>query len=153
MVWGHTYVLTIQDLLIKYSIYVLLLDAIAETTRINRSVSITGISKMQSVVRYVAQITITPAYRDGSVYTTTAFIFWLLTKYFEIFPNWIDIAYSWKHVVGLELANRNPMNSDPIDIISVMIYSACSFSTVFEKVPNMSLPRKILILVGFCLDQ
>jgi len=83
-------------------------------SRINRSVSITSISEIQSVVRHATQITIIPASRDGSAYTTTAFILRSLTKYLS---NQVNTAYNWKHVAGLELADRNPMSSDPNDII------------------------------------
>jgi len=83
-------------------------------SRINRSVSITSISEIQSVVRHATQITIIPASRDGSAYTTIVFILRSLTKYLS---NQVNTAYNWKHVAGLELADRNPMSSDPNDII------------------------------------
>jgi len=50
------------------------------TTFENRSVSITGISEMQSV-----QIMIIPMYRDGSAYTTITFILRALPKYHGIY--------------------------------------------------------------------
>jgi len=65
---------------------------------------------MQSVVRHV-QITIILASRDG--------------------PAYITIAYHWKHIAGLELADHDPMSSDPIDII-IGADSACSFSKRFR---------------------
>jgi len=106
---------------------------------------------MQSVVRHATQITITPAYCNESAYTTTALILRSLTKYL---PNRIDTAYNWKHVPGLEFANRDSMNSDSIDIIiGADLFGMLVLETVFEKVPNMSLPRKILFSAGFFLDQ
>ena len=66
---------------------------------------------MQSVVRHV-QITITLASRDGPAYITT--------------------AYHWKHVTGLELADHDPMSSDPIDII-IGADLVCSFSTISKR--------------------
>jgi len=67
-------------------------------SRINRSVI--SISEMQSVVRYVVQITITPASRDGPAYYDRVHLFILrsLTKYLL---NRVDTAYNWKHVAGL----------------------------------------------------
>ncbi|XP_032689796.1 uncharacterized protein LOC116853053 [Odontomachus brunneus] len=59
-------------------------------------------------------MTITPACRDGSAYITAAFILPSLTKYLL---NRVEIAYNWKHVAELELADHDPMSSDPIDII------------------------------------
>ena len=50
-------------------------------SRINCSISITGISEMQSVMRHATQITITPAYCNESAYTTIALILRSLTKY------------------------------------------------------------------------
>ncbi|XP_018371806.1 PREDICTED: uncharacterized protein LOC108766801 [Trachymyrmex cornetzi] len=44
----------------------------------------------------------------------TALILRSLTKYL---PNRVDTAHNWKHVAGLELADRDPMSSDLIDII------------------------------------
>jgi len=32
-------------------------------------------------------------------------------------PDQVNTAYKWKHVAGLELADRDLMSSDPIDII------------------------------------
>jgi len=51
------------------------------------------------------QITITPAYRDESAYSTTALILRSLTKYLL---NRVNTVYNWKHIAGLELANRTP---------------------------------------------
>ena len=81
--------------------------------RINCSVYVTDISKMQSVVRHAVQITITSAHR-GPAYATTAFILRSLTKYLS---DRVDTAYKWKHVAELEFADCDPMSSDPIDII------------------------------------
>ena len=67
-----------------------------------------------AVLRHTAQITIIPAYRDRPAYTTTAFILRSLMKYLS---NQINTMNNWKHVTGLELANRDPMSSGPIDII------------------------------------
>ncbi|XP_018399454.1 PREDICTED: uncharacterized protein LOC108777138 [Cyphomyrmex costatus] len=82
--------------------------------KINRSAFITGISEMQSVVRYAAQITITPADRDGPAYSTIALILRSLTKYV---PNQIETARKWSHLRGLKFADGDPMSSDPIDLI------------------------------------
>ncbi|XP_018396287.1 PREDICTED: uncharacterized protein LOC108774634 [Cyphomyrmex costatus] len=80
----------------------------------NCSVFITGISEMQSVARHAAQITITPASSEGPAYTTTALILRSLTKYM---PSRVRSAYNWKHLTGLQLADRDPMSSEPIDVI------------------------------------
>jgi len=74
--------------------------------RINRSICITGISGMQSIVR---QTTITLAYRDGLAYSTIAFILRSLTKYL---PNRVNTVYNWKHIAGLELADNDSMSSN-----------------------------------------
>lgn len=69
---------------------------------------------MQSVVRHAAHITITPASHDEPAYATTALILRSLTKYL---PSRIQNVGSWTHVVGLELADNDPLNNDPIDVI------------------------------------
>jgi len=100
---------------------------------------------MQSVVRHAIQITITPASRDGQydrVYTSIIN---------EIFTNRVNTAYNWKHVAGLELADRNPISSNPINII--MGANLFGMLVLNEKVPNMSLSCKIRYSAGFFLDQ
>ena len=83
------------------------------TPKINRSISITGISEMQCIT--LPKLRLLRRYsRDGPAYITTAFILRLLTKYLS---NRVNTAYHWKHVTGLELADRDPISSDPIDII------------------------------------
>ncbi|KYM98772.1 hypothetical protein ALC62_10500 [Cyphomyrmex costatus] len=108
---------TVRALLDQGSVSTFISESLAKRlclARINRSVLLTGINEMRSVVRHAAHITITPVCRDGPAYTTTALILRSLTKYL---PNRVDTAYNWKHVAGLELADRDPMSSDPIDII------------------------------------
>jgi len=103
---------------------------------------------MQFVVRHAIQITITPAFRDGSAYTTTAFIL-RLTKYLL---NQVNTAYNWKRVAGFEFADNNPMNSETIDIIIGADLFGMLILNVFERVPNMNLPRKIRHSAGFFPD-
>jgi len=113
----HNRFITVRALLNQESVSTFISESLAQRlrfARIHRSVCITGISEMQSVVRHAAQITITPGHRDGPAYITIAFILRSLTKYL---PDRVDTAYKWKHVTGLELADRDSMSSDPIDII------------------------------------
>ena len=113
----HKRFVTVRVLLDQRSVSTFIYKSLTQRlrlSRINRSVFITSISEIQSVVRYATQITIIPASRDRSAYTTTAFILPSLTKYLS---NQVNTAYNWKHVAGLELADRNPMSSDLNDII------------------------------------
>ena len=113
---------------------------------------------MQSVVRHAAQITITLSHRDGPAYTTTVFILWSLTKYLLIFKIYlyldrVDTAYSWKHVAGLDFADRDPMSSDPINIIiGANLFGALVFDGVQKGSEYESIAQNTTF-GGFCLDQ
>ncbi|KYN02013.1 hypothetical protein ALC62_07192, partial [Cyphomyrmex costatus] len=113
----HNRFITVRALLDQGSVSTFITESLAQRLRLSRmncSVFITGISEMQSVARHAAQITITPASSEGPAYTTTALILRSLTKYM---PSRVRSAYNWKHLTGLQLADRDPMSSEPIDVI------------------------------------
>ncbi|XP_029166951.1 uncharacterized protein LOC114937603 [Nylanderia fulva] len=109
--------ITARALLDQGSVSTFITESLAQRLRlskINRSIFVTGISEMQSVVRHAAHLTITPANRDELAYSTTALILRSLTKYV---PNRISTTGTWNHVDGLQLADSDPMSTDPIDMI------------------------------------
>ncbi|XP_029163264.1 uncharacterized protein LOC114934724 [Nylanderia fulva] len=109
--------ITARALLDQGSVSTFITESLAQRLRlskINRSMFVTGISEMQSVVRHAAHLTITPANRDEPAYSTTALILRSLTKYV---PNRISTTGTWNHVDGLQLADSDPMSTDPIDMI------------------------------------
>ncbi|XP_018392969.1 PREDICTED: uncharacterized protein LOC108772023, partial [Cyphomyrmex costatus] len=113
----HNRFITVRALLDQGSVSTFITESLAQRlrlSRMNRSVFITGISEMQSVARHAAQITITPASSEGPAYTTTALILRSLTKYM---PSRVRSDYNWKHLTGLQLADRDLMSSEPIDVI------------------------------------
>jgi len=81
---SYKHFVTVHALLDQGSVSTFIIESLAQRlrlVRINRSVCITGISEMQSIVRHAAKITITPLYRDEPAYSTTALILRSLTKY------------------------------------------------------------------------
>jgi len=75
---------TVRALLDQGPVFIFIIESFAQwlrLIRINRSVYLTSISEMQSVVRHAAQIMITPTYRDGPAYLTIALILRSMTKY------------------------------------------------------------------------
>ncbi|XP_071578665.1 uncharacterized protein [Temnothorax nylanderi] len=108
---------TVRALLDQGSVSTLMTESLAQCLRLpklRRAVFVTGIGETQSVVRHAAHITITPASHDGPAYSTTALILPSLTKYI---PSRVETACQWKHITGLNLADSEPMSSDPIDVI------------------------------------
>ncbi|XP_024887554.1 uncharacterized protein LOC112464651 [Temnothorax curvispinosus] len=108
---------TIRALLDQGSAATLITESIAQCLRlpkISRSVCVTGIGDTKSIIRHAVTITLTPTSCDGPAYSTTALIMKSLTRYK---PSRVNSMRSWKHITGLKLADSEPMNLDPIDLI------------------------------------
>jgi len=131
----------VRVLLDQGSVSTFIIESLAQRLRlvkINRSVCLTDIHEMQSVVHHVTQITITSAHCDRPTYSTTALILRSLTKYL---PSRVNIVYNWKHIAGLKFANSDLMSSDPIDIIIGADLFGMLFWTIFDKVLKTNLVR------------
>ena len=85
-------------------------------------------------------MTIAHAFRVQEIISLPVFILRSLTKYLS---NRVNTVYNWKYVAELELVDRNPMSSNPIDIIiGANLFDARS-RRCSKKFPNMSLPQII----------
>lgn len=113
----HGRFISVRALLDQGSAATFITESLAQRlrlSRLNRSMFVTGISEMQSVVRHSAVITITPAHCDEPSFSTTALILRSLTKYL---PSKVKTSPTWGHITGLTLADHDPMNTDPIEVI------------------------------------
>ncbi|XP_076285541.1 uncharacterized protein LOC143211602 [Lasioglossum baleicum] len=116
--------IAVRALLDQGSVATLMTERVAQLLRLHRTkrhIRITGIGEAQSVAQHVAEIIITPERRDQPAYSTTAVILRSLTKYV---PPKCKSWFNWTHISDVELADREPMSSDPIDlIIGADVYS------------------------------
>ncbi|XP_046145637.1 uncharacterized protein LOC123988922 [Osmia bicornis bicornis] len=106
-----------RALLDQGSVATLISENLAQILRLPRNkqnTCITGIGGIQSWANHTARITITPLVRTEPVYSTTAIILKTLTQYT---PKRHSSVTNWNHIAGLELADTDPMSSDPIDIV------------------------------------
>ncbi|XP_076660639.1 uncharacterized protein LOC143363994 [Halictus rubicundus] len=108
---------TVQALLDQGSAATLISERTAQLLRLNRTrqlIRVTGIGEAQSVAHSTVRITVSPAMKDRPAYSTTAVILKTLTNYV---PPRKRTEINWSHISDLELADSNPMSSEPIDLI------------------------------------
>ncbi|XP_076544258.1 uncharacterized protein LOC143305274 [Osmia lignaria lignaria] len=106
-----------RALLDQGSVATLITENLAQTLRLLRTkqpTKIIGIGENQSHASHTAEIIITPSRSDKPAYSTTAIILRSLTRYV---PSKNPTNFKWSHLADLELADNEPMSSDPIDII------------------------------------
>ncbi|XP_076660432.1 uncharacterized protein LOC143363786 [Halictus rubicundus] len=108
---------TVRALLDQGSAATLISERTAQLLRLHRTrtlIRVTGIGETQSVANSTVRITVSPARKDQPAYSTTAVILKTLTSYV---PPKKRTDINWSHLSDLELADRNPMSSEPIDLI------------------------------------
>ncbi|XP_071631892.1 uncharacterized protein [Temnothorax longispinosus] len=83
--------------------------------RVRMPVSISAIGGVDAgTCRYAAEIQISPIGQTSLAFKTTASVMTSLTKYT---PSPVTSPVQWSHVADLALADPDPTNSDPIDIL------------------------------------
>ena len=83
--------------------------------RVRLPVSISAIGGVDAgICRYAANIQISPLLQSSLAFKTTASIMKSLTKYT---PSPVTSPVQWSHVADLALADPDPTNSDPTDVI------------------------------------
>ncbi|XP_076660019.1 uncharacterized protein LOC143363291 [Halictus rubicundus] len=113
----HGWRTTVRALLDQGSAATLISERTAQLLRLNRTrqlIRVTGIGEAQSVAHSTVRITVSPAMKDRPAYSTTAVILKTLTNYV---PPRKRTEINWSHISDLELADSNPMSSEPIDLI------------------------------------
>ncbi|XP_071581069.1 uncharacterized protein [Temnothorax nylanderi] len=106
-----------RALLDQGSVATLISENIAQRLRlakVKQTTRITGIGESQSLLHSAAHICVTASFGDKPAFSTTAYIVTSLSKYA---PNRVQSTSQWAHISDLTLADRNPMSSDPIDVI------------------------------------
>lgn len=106
-----------RALLDQGSVATLISENIAQCLRlakVRQTTRITGIGESQSLSHYAAHIRVTPSSGDGPAYSTLAYVIKSLSKYL---PNRVNSTCRWAHTLDLNLADSDPMSSDPIDLI------------------------------------
>lgn len=109
--------ITIRALIDQGSAATLISESIVQFLRLSKirnSVCVTGIGEAKSVVRHTVNVRISPFDDNGPVYSTTALVLKSLTKYAPRQPYPVG---EWKHIVGLKLADKEPLNNDSIQLI------------------------------------
>ncbi|XP_071568475.1 uncharacterized protein [Temnothorax nylanderi] len=107
----------VRALLDQGSVATLISENIAQRLRlakVKQTTRITGIGESQSLSHSAAHICVTASFGDKPAFSTTAYIVTSLSKYA---PNRVQSTSQWAHISELTLADRNPMSSDPIDVI------------------------------------
>ncbi|XP_076660110.1 uncharacterized protein LOC143363398 [Halictus rubicundus] len=105
---------TVRALLDQGSAATLISERIAQLLRLNRTrqlIRVTGIGEAQSVAHSTVRITVSPAMKDRPAYSTTAVFLKTLINYV---PPRKRTEFNWSHISDLELADSNPMSSEPI---------------------------------------
>ncbi|XP_046145658.1 uncharacterized protein LOC123988943 [Osmia bicornis bicornis] len=106
-----------RALLDQGSVATLITENLAQTLRLLRTkqpTKIIGIGENQSHASHTAEITVTPIRSDKPAYSTTAIIL-AITHKVRAFKK--PTNFKGSHLADLELADNEPMSSDPIDII------------------------------------
>ena len=107
----------VRALLDQGSAATLITESLAQLLRLEKETQFTmisGIGETQSVARYVAPIIITPVKKSEPAYSTHAIIIQKLTRYV---PPRLNSSIKWPHLLGLELADEDPMSSEPVSMI------------------------------------
>lgn len=90
------------------------LAQILRLSRMRQNICVTGIGDAQSYARHTACVIVSPVNKNEPAHSTNAIILNSLTKYA---PNKLSPKISWAHIADLDLADDDPMSTDPIDII------------------------------------
>ncbi|XP_076397912.1 uncharacterized protein LOC143266164 [Megachile rotundata] len=107
----------VRALLDQGSAITLITENLAQLLRLpklKRSVCISGVGDTGTLVRHAVNILFTPLRASAPVFETTALVLKSLTKYV---PNRVHSVDRWSHIENLNLADNDPMSSDPIDIL------------------------------------
>ncbi|XP_076638317.1 uncharacterized protein LOC143350246 [Colletes latitarsis] len=108
---------TARALLDQGSAATLITENLAQLLRLKRTsqyTRISGIGEKHSFTHQVASISIKPADQNEPAYSTTAIIMQTLTRYV---PSRQKQNVTWPYLAELNLADMDPMSSNPIDII------------------------------------
>lgn len=109
--------MTVRALIDQGSVTTLVTESLVQNLRLSKTnvlVRVVGIGEKHSMVRHAAMTTITSVSSEGPACSPTAFILSSLTKYM---PSQIRSNCDWKHISELELADKELLNNDSIDII------------------------------------
>ncbi|XP_076298317.1 uncharacterized protein LOC143217663 [Lasioglossum baleicum] len=83
-------------------------------SKLRRSIRIQGIGNAHTYCRHAVSLTITPHSSSAPAFPTTALVLPSLTQYK---PNRVNSPCHYTHLSGLNLADKDPMSSDPIELL------------------------------------
>lgn len=83
-------------------------------SKMRRAIRISGVGDNATPVRHAVHLTISPAFAPAPTLSTTALVLRTLTRYA---PHRTSDSYRWNHIADLQLADDDPLSSDPIDLL------------------------------------
>ncbi|XP_046145575.1 uncharacterized protein LOC123988861, partial [Osmia bicornis bicornis] len=105
-----------------------------------QSVRLSGVGDTGMTAHHAVQVQFSPADAPQPVFSTTAIVLKSLTKYA---PQRVNSPCRWPHLERLNLADNDPMSSDPIDLlIGADLYGSLMLEGVRKGFVNQPIAQK-----------